>query len=75
MRDRHRCVISRRFDQAEAVKRMLAKPNDARDDDHTLLVGEFDSLEVAHILPHSLMKPNSDLLLVRTVFSFLPELY
>ncbi|EGX88464.1 hypothetical protein CCM_08508 [Cordyceps militaris CM01] len=62
VRDRHRCVISRRFDQAVAVKRMQAKPNDARDDDHMLLVGEFDSLEVAHILPHSLIKPNADLI-------------
>ncbi|KAK5989035.1 hypothetical protein PT974_10533 [Cladobotryum mycophilum] len=59
VRDRHRCVISRRFDQAQAVKRMQKAANDARDDDNGLLTGEvFETLEVAHILPHSLMKSN-----------------
>jgi hypothetical protein len=49
---------------------MQASPNDARDDDDNILVGEFDALEVAHILPHSLMKFNSDLELVCFPFCF-----
>ncbi|KAL7793095.1 hypothetical protein V8C37DRAFT_112446 [Trichoderma ceciliae] len=38
IRDRHRCVISRRFDQTQAVNRMQASPNDARDDDNNILI-------------------------------------
>lgn len=59
VRDRHRCVISRSYDQVEAVKRHEQSGDDARDDDGELLVEstyQFNVLEVAHILPHSLMK-------------------
>ena len=57
-RDRHRCVISRCFDEAEGLRRI----GNARrqggvpcdDDGVPLGQGPFDSLEVAHILPHSL---------------------
>jgi hypothetical protein len=58
MRDRHRCVISRRFDQQEAVKRLGKNGNGAKDDDGNSLASEtgFSKLEVAHILPHSLTK-------------------
>ncbi|KAG8664880.1 hypothetical protein FPOAC2_14577 [Fusarium poae] len=62
VRDRHRCVISRRFDQNEAFKRMSRYGDEARDDDGISLAGEaFDALEVAHILPHSLTQVNASL--------------
>ena len=58
-RDRHRCVISGRFDDAEALKRVEREGDDeAKDDDgHKLKseAGTFTPLKVAHILPHSLM--------------------
>ncbi|RYO84436.1 hypothetical protein DL766_008527 [Monosporascus sp. MC13-8B] len=60
-RDRHRCVVSRKFDQIEAATRFERDGDDARDDDGTLLTEDsmaFDILEVAHILPHSLTKVN-----------------
>ncbi|KAI0525829.1 hypothetical protein F5B22DRAFT_633225 [Xylaria bambusicola] len=60
IRDRHRCVISRRFDHAEAWERRNT-PGDARDDEGNLLENDPDDpefLEVAHILPHSLTKVN-----------------
>ncbi|KPM42283.1 hypothetical protein AK830_g4280 [Neonectria ditissima] len=59
IRDRHRCVISRKFDLEEAANRMQRDGDDARDDDGNLLLEDanpVDVLEVAHILPHSLMK-------------------
>ncbi|KAH6952309.1 hypothetical protein EDB80DRAFT_268540 [Ilyonectria destructans] len=60
IRDRHRCVISRKFDKKEARRRVAEKGyDDASDDDGHLLKdqerGSFVELEVAHILPHSLM--------------------
>ena len=59
IRDRHRCVISRKFDFKEAAKRIQKSGDDARDDDGVLLKNDpqaFETLEVAHVLPHSLMK-------------------
>lgn len=57
IRDRHRCVITRRFDQAEAVRRFKESGDDAKDDDENLLDdGPYDLLEVAHIIPHALTK-------------------
>ncbi|KAI5921713.1 hypothetical protein F4810DRAFT_330693 [Camillea tinctor] len=60
IRDRHRCVISRKFDLAEAQRRH--NPDGARDDDGNLLRNDSNGypefLEVAHILPHSLTKVN-----------------
>lgn len=65
IRDRHRCVISRAFDQNQAIERMR-DCDDALDDDGQSLAGEsFDSLEVAHILPHSLTRAGQDSQLVR----------
>jgi len=62
-RDRHRCVISGRFDNAEALKRVQRNGDDeAKDDDgHKLKreVGTFIPLEVAHILLYSLMNVGS----------------
>ena len=58
-RDRHRCVISRAFDVAQAkIRYKLHGRDEAKDDDGNLLKNErktFATLEVAHILPHSLM--------------------
>ncbi|KAF2452499.1 hypothetical protein BDY21DRAFT_312010 [Lineolata rhizophorae] len=60
VRDRHRCVISRRFDQKEAVKRWEKDGKNYKDDDGNSLVSEgFNKLEVAHILPRSLTKIES----------------
>ncbi|KAI1360322.1 hypothetical protein F5Y08DRAFT_51778 [Xylaria arbuscula] len=58
IRDHHRCVISHRFDRTEALARMR-KDGERRalDDDGNLLSRERRAapLEVAHIIPHSLM--------------------
>lgn len=58
MRDRHRCVVSRKFDRAEARKRFAQNGEYCADDDGKLLKNEssdqFQYLEVAHILPHCL---------------------
>ncbi|KAI1272767.1 hypothetical protein F5Y07DRAFT_286290 [Xylaria sp. FL0933] len=62
IRDRHRCVISRKFDLREAADRMRKAGNDALDDDGNLLredENSVDVLEVAHILPHSLVKTDA----------------
>ncbi|UZP37066.1 hypothetical protein NXS19_004882 [Fusarium pseudograminearum] len=63
LRDRYRCVISRKFDKTEAVKRFQKHGrNDAIDQDGMSLADpgqRFDYLEVAHILPHSLTRLNS----------------
>ncbi|KAM3548482.1 hypothetical protein ARSEF4850_009385 [Beauveria asiatica] len=64
IRDRHRCVISHSFDRRKALERIKQSGDEARDDDGQLLTGQtFDSLEVAHILPHSLVNTNSDVTL------------
>ncbi|OOF99307.1 hypothetical protein ASPCADRAFT_39628, partial [Aspergillus carbonarius ITEM 5010] len=64
IRDYHRCVISRKFDRREAERRLKQDGEDCRDDDGNLLRNEtsdrFQFLEVAHILPHSLMTAVSD---------------
>ncbi|KAI1144694.1 hypothetical protein F4825DRAFT_387146 [Nemania diffusa] len=60
IRDRHRCVISRKFDFSEAIKRSRA-PGGPQDDEGNLIANdpiEPAPLEVAHILPHSLTKAN-----------------
>jgi hypothetical protein len=63
IRDHHRCVISRKFDYAEARKRVGREGNDkAKDEDGHFLkdeAGTFAPLEVAHIIPHSLMNVSS----------------
>ncbi|KAK3372428.1 hypothetical protein B0H63DRAFT_496921 [Podospora didyma] len=59
VRDRHRCVISRRFDFDEALERIETHGDGARDDDGVLFSEDTSpmiTLEVAHILPHSLTK-------------------
>ncbi|KAI9751413.1 MAG: hypothetical protein M4579_006078 [Chaenotheca gracillima] len=56
-RDRHRCVITRRFDDNELFER-TELDRDAKDDEGNrlsdLAEDEFDSLEVAHIIPHAM---------------------
>ncbi|EDN11043.1 predicted protein [Histoplasma mississippiense (nom. inval.)] len=57
IRDHHRCVVSHRFDRKEAQRRIKQDGIESKDDDGELLrnePGEFEYLEVAHILPHSL---------------------
>ncbi|KIH86383.1 hypothetical protein SPBR_08438 [Sporothrix brasiliensis 5110] len=60
VRDRHRCVITRHFSSDEYEARFKLDGNDASDDDGILFSeqtpGQLAPLEVAHILPHSLMK-------------------
>lgn len=77
IRDRHRCVISRKFDAVEAVSRYKKYGHDARDDDAKLLrdTNAVESIEVAHILPHSLteFEPGSSEIVVLSPF-FLPRI-
>ncbi|EPE06821.1 hypothetical protein F503_03248 [Ophiostoma piceae UAMH 11346] len=62
VRDRFRCVVSRRFSANEWIERVNKHGDDACDDDGNLLLEEdqFDHLEVAHILPHSLTRANAN---------------
>ncbi|EQL29810.1 hypothetical protein BDFG_07621 [Blastomyces dermatitidis ATCC 26199] len=61
IRDRHRCVISRKFDQREAIVRLTQHGHAAQDDEGNPLQGQLSMiLEVAHILPHSLTQANAD---------------
>ncbi|KAJ6120021.1 hypothetical protein N7523_004301 [Penicillium sp. IBT 18751x] len=57
-RDRHRCVVSRKFDRAAARKRFEENAEFCADDDRNLLKDEssdqFQYLEIAYILPHCL---------------------
>ncbi|RSL71270.1 hypothetical protein CEP53_001527 [Fusarium sp. AF-6] len=61
IRDRHRCVVSRKFDKAEALRRYRRHDEtEPRDQDGAPLEGQsFAYLEVAHILPHSLTRLGS----------------
>ncbi|KAH8427790.1 uncharacterized protein LDX57_005495 [Aspergillus melleus] len=58
VRDRHRCVVSRKFDLVEARKRTEQHGGNSEDDEGNLLMNEsrggFQYLEIAHILPHCL---------------------
>jgi hypothetical protein len=63
IRDHHRCVISHKFDDSEAVSRGKRDGDDAKDDDGHFLKdesGTFATLEVAHVIPHSLMAVTSE---------------
>lgn len=56
MRDRYRCVISRKFDKSEARKRFEQYGEDCKNNKKIELKNKssncFQFLEVAHILPH-----------------------
>ncbi|KAL5335920.1 hypothetical protein BJX70DRAFT_304963 [Aspergillus crustosus] len=57
-RDRHRCVVTRKFDLQEGETRYKTDGNNVKDDDENPLLPESNDmayLEVAHIIPHSLM--------------------
>ncbi|KAF7116757.1 hypothetical protein CNMCM5793_005314 [Aspergillus hiratsukae] len=63
VRDRHRCVITRKFDAAEAEKRFERDDDNAKDDDGNTLGSEdetFATLEVAHIIPHFMPFTNEE---------------
>ncbi|KAE8150581.1 hypothetical protein BDV25DRAFT_108046 [Aspergillus avenaceus] len=62
-RDRHRCVITRKFDAQEGQNRYKRDGQNVRDDDGKSLLPERDRmayLDVAHIIPHSLMSLTSE---------------
>jgi hypothetical protein len=68
-RDRHRCVISRKFDRDEAIKRLRRDGSAAQDDERNPLARQpVAPLEVAHILPHSLLHVDKGSPLVRPSF-------
>ncbi|OJD11710.1 hypothetical protein ACJ73_09490 [Blastomyces percursus] len=54
IRDHHRCVVTRQFNLTEAIERGDRDSELKGDDDHPL-TGPFARLEVAHIIPHSIM--------------------
>ncbi|GBF66797.1 hypothetical protein TMEN_9518 [Trichophyton mentagrophytes] len=59
VRDHHRCVVTRKFDITEARKRIAIDKNCTDDDGRPLKTeqrGNFQYLEIAHILPHCLTK-------------------
>ena len=65
VRDRHRCVISHKFDVSEAMNRIKRDGLDKAEDDDGYLLGDeadgtFAPLEVAHILPHSLLSVGNE---------------
>jgi hypothetical protein len=63
-------VITRKFDTREALERIRQEGDSATDDDGKLLKDETERseyLEVAHILPHSLMAQSGQTDLVRYV--------
>lgn len=60
VRDRHRCVVSRDFDMDEANKRATPDGEALDDDGNPILNDDVRILEVAHILPHSLVQVGSE---------------
>ena len=71
VRDRHRCVISRTFDEAEIDARYKINREVGVDDDGNSLVDEEpEFLEVAHIIPRSLTSSKGETMLVRFYFHF-----
>ncbi|KAE8164618.1 hypothetical protein BDV40DRAFT_111933 [Aspergillus tamarii] len=62
-RDRHRCVVTRKFSASEAQERFEKDGDNLKDDDGESLLPERNEmayLEVAHIFPHSLMSLTSN---------------
>ncbi|KAK2741512.1 hypothetical protein FQN55_008264 [Onygenales sp. PD_40] len=61
IRDRHRCVVSRKFNVKEAAERLSQDMNAQDEEGNPLREQAFDVLEAAHILPHALMQVDKDL--------------
>ena len=65
VRDRHRCVVSRKFHLAKFKRRLDRLEQDdqeVRDDEGSVIpvhADQVENLEVAHILPHSLMNADA----------------
>ncbi|KND87269.1 hypothetical protein TOPH_08098 [Tolypocladium ophioglossoides CBS 100239] len=59
-RDRHRCVISRAFDMSKARERETPEGQIPDDDGDPIEDDNISYLEVAHILPHSLVHVGSE---------------
>ena len=76
IRDRHRCVISRKFDAEEADQRFEKDGKDAKDDDgKPIFAGvEPEFLEVAHIIPHALASSDDTSKLLVSVFVFVLDI-
>lgn len=77
VRDKHRCVISRAYDKTRAENQAAADVM-LDDDQRPIKDGKFAYLEVAHIMPHSLVQVGSDseeLVSHRCPFSLLEHLY
>ncbi|KAK3687201.1 hypothetical protein B0T22DRAFT_456647 [Podospora appendiculata] len=73
-RDRHRCVITRAFNQDELAQRLRQSPQSpAIDDDGNVLNPRdgYSHLEVAHILPFGLTKAEEGGELICGLFLFL----
>jgi hypothetical protein len=62
VRDGFRCVVSRQFDRKEFLRRYQEDGTAAVDDDGNLLQNEpnLASLEITHIVPHSLTQTEAD---------------
>lgn len=71
IRDRHRCVVSRVFDFQEELRRLRAHGPGVVDDDGNVIKAKDprEYLEVAHILPHSLIAVDKNLQLVSYYFN------
>lgn len=75
LRDHHKCVVSQSFDLKEAISRLSNDP-DARDDEGMQLRGQsLYALEVAHIIPHSLMQSDTSSGLVSHCFKIIRIFY
>lgn len=68
IRDRHRCVISRAFDMSKAREQQALQGQIFDDEGNPIEDGNFDWLEVAHILPHSLSESKKTALEILHMF-------
>ncbi|KMP01637.1 hypothetical protein CISG_01121 [Coccidioides immitis RMSCC 3703] len=58
IRDHNQCVVTRVFNWTQALERLKQDPSNPKDDDGQQLIfapGKLALLEVAHIIPHSIM--------------------
>lgn len=64
IRDRYRCVISRKFRRDKFFKRIKENHGDPRDDNGYPLDGDYAELEATYIVLYSLIKSRRSSLLV-----------